>query len=107
IPPVEGYELVWSDEFEEDGKPDSRNWSYEKGFVRNEELQYYQAANAEVKDGLLVIEGRREKIKNATHEPGSGDWRKEREYAAYSSASINTRGKREFRYGIIEVRARI
>ena len=101
------YELVWSDEFDVDGKPDSRNWSYETGFVRNHELQYYQPSNAMVKGGLLVIEGRRENVKNQAYQPGSGDWRKNREYAEYSSASINTRGKREFLYGIFEVRARI
>ena len=37
-----GYKIVWADEFNKDGAPDSSNWSYEKGFVRNEEDQWYQ-----------------------------------------------------------------
>ena len=41
----EGYKLVWSDEFNKDGVPDSVNWKYEKGFVRNEEIQWYQEEN--------------------------------------------------------------
>jgi len=102
-----GYELVWQEEFEGNGKPNEAFWSYEKGFVRNNELQYYQAENAEVSNGLLVIEGRREEVKNERYEEGSEDWRKNQEYAQYSSASINTRGKKEFQFGIIEVKAKI
>ncbi|MDN3668488.1 glycoside hydrolase family 16 protein [Echinicola jeungdonensis] len=102
-----GYKLVWSEEFEEDGKPDSTFWSFEFGFVRNNELQWYQPENANVKNGFLVIEGKREKIKNEFFNSESNDWRKSREFAQYSSASINTRGKKEFQYGIIEVRAKI
>ena len=52
------YQLVWSDEFDVEGEP-SKEWSYESGFVRNEELQWYQSKNAYVKDGCLVIEGRK------------------------------------------------
>jgi hypothetical protein len=51
------WKLVWSDEFDTEGKPDSNNWNYEHGFVRNEELQWYQADNANCKNGLLIIEG--------------------------------------------------
>ena len=36
------YKLVWCDEFEKTGSPDSANWRYENGFVRNEEWQWYQ-----------------------------------------------------------------
>ncbi|MCJ8164298.1 glycoside hydrolase family 16 protein [Pontibacter sp. E15-1] len=107
VPQMEGYKLVWSDEFDVDGKPDSAFWSYEEGLVRNNELQYYQADNATVKNGLLVIEGRREKVWNKAYKPGSSDWRKRQEYAGYSSSSIHTRGKKEFQYGIVEVRAKV
>lgn len=41
-----GYKLVWADEFSKDGKPDPKNWVFEKGFVRNKELQWYQPDNA-------------------------------------------------------------
>ena len=43
-----GYKLVWSDEFDVDGRPSSANWQYEQGFVRNEEAQWYQPDNATV-----------------------------------------------------------
>ncbi len=57
------------------GKPDEANWKYESGFVRNEELQWYQSGNANCIDGLLVIEGRREQVKNIKYNPEavSGD----------------------------------
>ncbi|MEP6626762.1 MAG: hypothetical protein ABJA32_02215, partial [Ginsengibacter sp.] len=40
-----GYQLVWSDEFNNNGRPDSTKWNYEHGFVRNHELQWYQPEN--------------------------------------------------------------
>src|SRR5689334_21696372 len=49
----EGYRLVWADEFNNNGAPDTANWQHEKGFVRNEETQWYQTENAFCKDGLL------------------------------------------------------
>lgn len=103
----EGWELVWHDEFERDGTPDAESWSFEKGFARNKELQWYQESNAVCKNGLLVIEGRSERVKNPDFKPGSDSWRQQREYAEYTSSSIKTIGKREFLYGRFEVRARI
>lgn len=103
----EGYELVWQDEFDRDGKPDSAYWSYEYGLKRNNELQWYQPEYANIRDGVLIIEGKREKVKNEFFDPSSTDWRKNTAYADYTSASINTSGKKTFQYGIIEVRARI
>jgi beta-glucanase (GH16 family) len=104
---IKGMTLVWHDEFNNTGKPDSANWIYENGFVRNLELQWYQPENANCKDGVLLIEGKREKRKNPRYEAGSNEWRKEREYAEYTSASIQTRGKREWQFGRFEIRARI
>lgn len=49
------YRLVWQDEFDRDGAPNPEFWSYEEGFVRNNEWQWYQPQNAHVHDGLLVI----------------------------------------------------
>jgi|SRR5690554_372511 len=103
----EGYKLVWNDEFDQDGKPNESSWSYEQGFVRNNELQWYQSDNANVKDGVLVIEGRREKVKNDRYDSESKDWRRNREWAEYTSSSINTRDKHAFQYGIFEIRAKI
>ncbi|WP_224998640.1 family 16 glycosylhydrolase [Cesiribacter sp. SM1] len=103
----EGYSLLWHDEFEQDGKPDSSSWSYERGFVRNQELQWYQPENANVSNGVLVIEGKREQVSNPRYEASSQDWKQNRQFAEYTSASINSRGKRSFRYGMLEVRAKI
>lgn len=104
---ADDWELVWSDEFTKDGRPDTTVWNFEHGFVRNEEAQWYQPGNAYVKGGMLVIEGRKERVKNPRYVSGSRSWQTSREYAEYTSASLNTRGKREFLYGRLEVRARI
>ena len=101
------WKLVWSDEFNQDGKPNETVWSYEQGFVRNNEAQWYQSDNAYCKDGLLIIEGRREDIKNPNYKKESHNWRENREYARYTASSITTRGTKEFLYGRFEVRARI
>ena len=102
-----GWKLVWNDEFNTDGRPDSLKWTYEYGFVRNRELQYYQSANAVCKSGLLIIEGKREKVKNENHDPLSEDWRKSRDSSAYTSACLITRGRAHWRYGRFDIRARI
>ena len=41
-----GYELAWADEFDRDGEPDAKNWTYERGFVRNRELQWCRRVRA-------------------------------------------------------------
>ncbi|HKK10180.1 MAG TPA: glycoside hydrolase family 16 protein, partial [Bacteroidales bacterium] len=77
------------------------------GFVRNNELQWYQPENAVVKDNKLIIVGKREQKPNPDFEPRHDNWKKNREFAEYTSASIKTVDKFSFRYGIMEVRARI
>lgn len=104
---IEGWNLVWSDEFNKEGKPESSAWSYEQGFVRNNELQWYQSDNSYCKDGVLTIYGKKEKIKNPNYEAESKEWRKNREYAEYTATSIKSVGKKEFLYGRFEIRARI
>lgn len=89
-----GWELVWSDEFNYEGLPDSTKWGYEVGYIRNNEKQYYTKArpeNARVEDGHLVIEARKEEYKGYD----------------YTSASLTTRNKAEWKYGKIEVRANL
>lgn len=101
------WRLVWSDEFDRDGRPDSANWTYERGFVRNEEHQWYQPENAFVENGLLIIEARRESRPNPMYEAGSDNWRRSREQIEYTSSSLTTRGLHDWQYGRFEMRARI
>jgi beta-glucanase (GH16 family) len=106
-PSAAGWKLVWADEFDKDGRPDPRNWTYETGFVRNRELQWYQPDNAWCQNGLLIIEGRRERKRNPDYEPNSADWQKSRPYADYTSACLTTKGLHSWRYGRIEMRGKI
>lgn len=101
------YQLVWREEFNYTGKPDPEKWRFEKGFVRNKEEQWYQKDNAEVKNGVLTITARPEKIKNPDYDSNNGDWRKNRKYAQYTSSAIETYGKKKFHYGSIVIKAKI
>ncbi len=102
-----GYRLVWSDEFDKDGRPDARNWTFEEGFVRNEELQYYRRENARCKDGLLIIEARRERVPNPRYDSRSKSWKRSRKHAQYTSACLTTSGRHAWTYGRFEMRGRI
>lgn len=106
---LEGYELRWADEFDEDGPPSPANWGFERGFRRNKEAQWYQPDNAFCERGLLVIEARRERVKvdPTVSERPALDWAVNRTHAEYTSASLNTRGKHEWRYGRFVMRAKI
>lgn len=91
---ITSYKLVWADEFNYTGLPDSNYWTYETGYVRNNESQYYVArrlANSRVQNGSLTIAARND---NYQHHP-------------ITSASVITKGKRSFLYGKIEVRAKM
>jgi beta-glucanase (GH16 family) len=101
------YKLAWADEFDHDGPPDPKNWTYEHGFVRNEEAQWYQPENARCENGLLIIEGRREQVKNPNYVAGSPRWQTNREFAEYTSTSMSTRRLHEWTYGRFEMRGRI
>ena len=101
------WRLVWADEFNKDGAPDPVNWTYEHGMVRNDEAQWYQPQNASCGNGLLVIEARRERVRNPGFVAGSKQWPANREFADYTSSSLTTKGLHEWRYGRFELRARI
>ena len=101
------YKLVWADEFNISGAPDTSKWSYEKGYVRNNELQWYQTDNAICENGMLVIEARRENKPNPLYEEGSTYWKKSRKNILYTSSSLNTRKKFSWQYGRFEMRGRI
>lgn len=100
------WKLVWHDEFNRNGPPDPANWDFEHGFVRNQELQYYQPENAVCRDGHLIIEARREHRANPDYRPDGRGW-KNREFVDYTSACLVSRHKHEFQYGKFEMRARI
>lgn len=90
------WKLVWSDEFDTPGLPDKEKWAYDVGGHGwgNQELQFYtkdRAENARVEDDLLIIEARKE------------NW----EDNDYTSARLVTRGKEEWKYGKIKVRAKL
>jgi len=116
---ADGYHLVWHDEFDHDGPLNSADWGYERGFVRNQEAQFYQPENAVCKDGFLVIEARQESKPNpnyrapgATTTPGGRGGRSGAGWPNLptidiTAASVNTRGKHEFTYGRFEIRAKI
>ena len=93
--------LVWAEEFNYTGLPDSSKWDYDRGRGcpelcgwGNNEWQYYtwnRKENARVEGGYLVIEARKEAF---------GD-------AQYTSARLVTRQKGDWKYGRIEVRAQL
>ena len=88
------YVLVWNDEFNTPGLPDSTKWNYETGKIRNNELQYYTAGrlkNARIEDSVLVIEAHKEKFDGAD----------------YTSASIISKGAGDWKYGKFEIRAKV
>jgi beta-glucanase (GH16 family) len=101
------WKLVWYDEFDTNGPPNRANWNYEQGFVRNNELQWYQPENAFCTNGLLVIEARREHKPNPNFITNSTNWKTSREWIDYTSASLTSRKLQEFKYGKFEMRARI
>lgn len=99
--------LAWADEFDRAPCPDPANWVHERGFMRNEELQWYQSQNAFCRQGLLILEARRESVPNPNFIPGSKDWRTNRPFAEYTAASLTTEGRQQWQYGRIDVRARV
>lgn len=88
------WDLVWSDEFNYNGLPDSTKWGNEVGFIRNNELQYYtkrRIENTKVANGNLMIIARKESYDKAN----------------YTSASITTDGKKSWTYGKVEARIKL
>ena len=93
-----GYTRVWSDEFDYEGLPDPSRWSYDTagnatGWGNNEWQHYTDSRleNSFVKEGMLHI--------RAIREPFGGK--------DYSSARLVSRGKGDWLYGRVEVRAKL
>lgn len=105
------WKMVWNDEFDGKGAPDPAKWTYEEGFVRNREDQYYvkdRRENARVENGQLIIEARKEKWKNPRFtSKEDSDWTKNREYAEYTSACLVTQDLAAWKYGKVEIRAKL
>lgn len=109
-PTSKNYDLVWSDEFNYKGKPDSTKWAFEHGFIRNREKQYYTDSlkNARVENGVLILETHKEKIKNeAFVSEKEKNWRKQWKYAEYTAPSLTTKNKAAWTYGRIDIRAKL
>lgn len=98
------WKLVHEEDFSRRGSLDASFWSTEEGFIRNQEEQYYRAANVSVQSGALVLEARRETVPNAMFRAASDDWRYSRRNAQYTSASLVSR--RPMQFGRVEVVAR-
>lgn len=88
-------ELVFADEFDSDGLPDSTRWFFERGYVRNGELQCYTPSNSRCKGGVLIIEA----CDDSIYVDGR--------LCAVTSASLSSRLPAPWRYGYVEVRARL
>ena len=95
IEDINDYELVWSDEFEVDGALDSTKWGYDVGGGGwgNNELQYYTtgASNAWNENGRMVIEARVQALGGRN----------------YTSARVISKNKGDWKYGKIEVSAKL
>lgn len=92
--------LVWADEFEVAGAPDSTRWGYDLGDGcpevcgwGNHELQYYtnRPENVRVEDGKLIIEAHREAYEGKD----------------YTSTRLVSRNKGDWQYAYIEARAKL
>jgi beta-glucanase (GH16 family) len=89
----EGLSLVWADEFDTEGAPDPDKWNYSTGANGwgNAELQNYtnKRDNSAVHKGVLHIIARKN---------DRGNW---------TSARLRTQYKAGWKYGFIEVRAKL
>jgi len=97
-PTLEGYTLVWNDEFNEQNL-DVTKWSYEVNGQGggNNELQYYTARNENsyVKDGTLTIVARKETFTGTDGTRG------------FTSARLRTLNKGDWKYGRFDIRAKL
>ncbi len=87
--------LIWSDEFDTPGAPNTSKWGYDLGAGGwgNNESQYYtnRTENAIVSNGTLKITAKKESFSGSN----------------YTSARLLTKGKFSTKYGKIEVRAKL
>ena len=88
-----GYTLVWNDEF--DGSSLGAHWIQEIGNGSwgwgNNESQYYRSENTSVADGFLTITAKEENFAGFN----------------YTSSRIKTQGNLNYKYGRIDIRAKL
>lgn len=87
--------LIFSDEFDTPGSPNTNKWTYDLGAGGwgNGESQYYtnRTDNVVIANGILKIIARKESYLGAE----------------YTSTRMKTQGKFDFKYGKVEVRAKL
>lgn len=91
----DGYDLVWRDEFSGDVL-NTADWNFEIGDGcpnncgwGNNELEYYREENTSIVNGHLVITAKKQSF-------GGHD---------YTSSRLTTKGKQQFKFGRIDIRA--
>jgi beta-glucanase (GH16 family) len=86
--------LVWQDEFAGDAL-NTTYWTHEIGTGSNgwgnNEKQYYRSENVSVQDGYLVITAKSESYLGSS----------------FTSSRIITKGKKSFKYGRVDIRAKL
>lgn len=93
--------LIWADEFDQDGAPNPQNWTFDIGDGSeqglpgwgNNELQYYtdRPENVKVENGVLVITARQESVQGSN----------------FTSARLKTKGLFEKQFGRFEARIKL
>ena len=96
VPEIEGYNLLWHDEFSGDAL-DETIWSYdphEPGWTNNELQEYTTSTdNVFVKDGYLTLKAIKTQTENG------------KDY--YTSGKIKGQNKSDFLYGKVVIRAKV
>jgi beta-glucanase (GH16 family) len=91
-------QLVFQDEFDGKGLPDASKWEYEEGYVRNGEKQYYTSKRIEncyQKDGFLHLVALNDSAEIAG------------KIHPVTAASIHTKNTFGWKFGRVEVRAKL
>jgi beta-glucanase (GH16 family) len=92
--------LVWADEFDAPGAPDTTKWNYDMGDGcpnncgwGNNELEYYtkDPKNVRIENGNLIIESHKDSLGGKI----------------YTSTRIVSKGKGDWLYGRIEIKAKL
>lgn len=107
--PVGGWRVVWEDNFDVDGQPNSANWNYHVGNGYNTgipdfqgwgngEWEWYRPENSYVQGGNLVL--RADYSTTPYYNVGGRDWYQK-------SGRVTTQGKHSWTYGKIEARIRL